>query len=114
MTTRQMMSSEPNAVEKFIRASLKGFRYFREQRAGTVAILTKFMRIREDMAGKIYDVVRPGVTLDGTVSEELQRRSIEHVVSRAALKEAPRLDRIFDNSVLQRVRQELQAKGWKP
>jgi hypothetical protein len=109
-----MMTSEPNVVEKFIRASLKGFRYFREQRAGTIAVLTKFMRIRDDMAGKIYDVVRPGVTQDGIVLEELQRRSIEHVVGRAALKEPPRFDRIFDNSVLLRVRQELQVKGWKP
>jgi NitT/TauT family transport system substrate-binding protein len=114
LTTQQMMTSEANVVEKFIRASFKGFRYFREQRAGTIAVLTRFMRIKEEMAGKIYDVVRPGVTQDGIVPEDLQRRSIEHVVSRAALKEPPRLDRIFDNSVLLKVRQELQAKGWKP
>ena len=114
LTTQQIMVSEPGVVEKFIRASLKGFRYFRDQRPGTVAVLARFMRIKEDMAGRIYDVVRPGVTQDGVVPEDLQRRSIEHVASRAALKEAPRLDRIFDNSVLLKVRQELQAKGWKP
>lgn len=114
LATQQMMTSEPALVEKFIRGSLKGFRYFRDQRAGTAAILAKFMRIREDAAAKIYDVVRPGLTRDGVVPEELQRKSVEHVVSRAALKEPPRLERIFDNSVLLKVQQELQAKGWKP
>jgi len=114
LTTQQVLASEPNLVEKFIRASLKGFRYFRDQRPGTVAILARFMRTREDVAGKIYDVARPGITQDGIVPEDLQRKSIEHVVSRAGLKEPARLDRIFDNAVLLKVRQELQAKGWRP
>jgi len=114
LATQQVMASEPSLVEKFLRASLKGFRYFRDQRVGTVAILARFMRTREDVAGKIYDVARPGITQDGIVPEDLQRKSIEHLVSRAGLKEPPRLDRIFDNSVLLKVRQELQSKGWKP
>lgn len=114
LTTQQVLASEPTLAEKFIRASLKGFRYFRDQRAGTIAILAPFLRVREDMAAKIYDVVRPGITQEGIVPEELQRRATEHVIGRAGLKELPRLDRIFDNSVLQKVRQELQAKGSKP
>lgn len=114
LATQNMMSAEPAVVEKFIRASLKGFRYFRDQRAGTAAILAKFMRIREDAAAKIYAVARPGLTRDGIVPEDLQRKSVEHVAGRADLKEPPRLDRIFDNRVLLKVQQELQAKGWKP
>lgn len=114
VSTEQVMNAEPLLVEKFLRASLKGFRYFRDNRAGTITILTRFMRIREDMSAKIYDVVRPGLTQDGIVPEEMQRRSTEHVVSRAGLKEAPRLERMFDNSVLLKVRQELQTKSWKP
>jgi NitT/TauT family transport system substrate-binding protein len=114
VTTDQVLASEPALAEKFVRASLKGFRYFRDQRAGTVAILARFMRVKDDAAGKIYDVVRPGITQDGIVSEDLQRKSVEHIVTRAAVKEAPRLDKIFDQSITLKVRQELQAKGWRP
>lgn len=114
VSTETVMSSEPQLVEKLLRASLKGFRYFRDNRAGTIAILTRFMRIRDDLAAKIYDVIRPGLTQDGVVPEEMQRRSMEHVVGRAGLKEPPRLDKLFDSSVLSKVRQELQVKGWKP
>ncbi|HTN71615.1 MAG TPA: hypothetical protein VMO00_11050, partial [Methylomirabilota bacterium] len=73
-----------------------------------------FLRTKEDAASKIYDVMRPSLAQDGVVSEDLQRKSLEHVLGRVSLKEAPRLDKIFDYSVAVKVRQELQAKGWKP
>lgn len=112
--TDQLLASEPTLVEKFIRATLKGFIHFRDLRSETIAILSRFLRTREDAAAKIYDVMRPSLTQDGVVSEELQHRSLEHVVGRVGLKEAPRLEKIFDYSVAVKVRQELQAKGWKP
>jgi NitT/TauT family transport system substrate-binding protein len=114
VTTEQVLASEPALVEKFVRASLKGFRYFRDQRAGTIAILSRFMRVKDDAAAKIYDVIRPGITQDGIVTEELQRKSIEHIVSRAGVKEPPRLDKIFNQSIALRVRQELHSKDWRP
>jgi NitT/TauT family transport system substrate-binding protein len=114
VATEQLLASDPGLVEKFVRASLKGLLYAREQRLETIAILARFLRTREEVAAKIYDVMRPGMTSDGTVSEELQRRSFEHVLGRAALKEPPRLEKIFDYSLTLKVKQELQSKGWKP
>ena len=112
--TDQLWASDPGLVEKFIRATLKGFIHFRDQRARTLEILARFLRIKEDAVTKIYDLMRPSLTQDGIVSEEIQRKSLEHVVDRAGLKEPPRLDRIFDYSVAAKVRQELRALGWKP
>ena len=112
--TDQLLASDPGLVEKFIRATLKGFIHFRDQRTGTIEILTRFLRTKEDAAAKIYDLMRPSLTADGTVSEEIQRKSLEHVVDRAGLKEPPRLEKIFDYSVALKVRNELRAKAWKP
>ena len=58
--------------------------------------------------------MRPSLTQDGIVSEEIQRKSLEHIVDRAGLKEAPRLEKIFDYSIAVRVRNELRATGWRP
>ncbi|HTF93133.1 MAG TPA: ABC transporter substrate-binding protein, partial [Verrucomicrobiae bacterium] len=91
--TDQLWASDPGLVEKFIRATLKGFIHFRDQRARTLEILARFLRIKEDAVTKIYDLMRPSLTQDGIVSEEIQRKSLEHVVDRAGLKEPPRLDR---------------------
>ena len=112
--TEQLLASDPGLVEKFVRATLKGFIHFRDQRARTLEILARFLRIKEDAVTKIYDLMRPSLTQDGIVSEEIQRKSLEHVVDRAGLKEPPRLDKIFDYSVARKVRQELRAQGWKP
>ena len=112
--TDQLLASDPVLVEKSIRGTLKGFIYFRDQRQGTIGILSRFLRVKDDAAIKIYDVMRPSMTDNGVVSEEIQRKSLEHVVGRVGVKEAPRLDRIFDYSIAMKVRQELQAKGWKP
>jgi ABC-type nitrate/sulfonate/bicarbonate transport system substrate-binding protein len=112
--TDQLLAADPALVEKFIRATLKGFIHFRDQSPQTIAILTRFLRIKEDAAAKVYDLMRPSLTQDGVVSEEIQRKSLEHVIERAGLKESPRLDKIFDYSLAVKVRNELRAKGWKP
>lgn len=108
------MASDPALVEKFIRATLKGFIHFRDLRSQTIAILTRFLKTKEETAARIYDLMRPSLTQDGIVSDEIQRRSLEHVVDRAGLKDAPRLDKIFDYSVAMKVRNELRGKGWRP
>jgi ABC-type nitrate/sulfonate/bicarbonate transport system substrate-binding protein len=112
--TDQLLASDPVLVEKFIRGTLKGFIHFRDMRAQTIAILSRFLKTPEESSAKIYDLMRPSLTQDGIVSKEVQRKSLEHVVERAGLKEPPRLDKIFDYSVAVRVRNELRAKGWKP
>jgi NitT/TauT family transport system substrate-binding protein len=112
--TDQLLASDPTLVEKFIRATLKGFIHFRDLRSQTIGILTRFLRIKDDAAAKIYELMRPSLTQDGIVSEEIQRKSLEHVIDRVGLKEPPRLDKIFDYSVAVKVRNELRAKGWKP
>lgn len=112
--TDQLLASDPTLVEKFIRATLKGFIHFRDLRSQTIGILIRFLRVKEDAAAKIYELMRPSLTQDGIVSEEIQRKSLEHVIDRVGLKEPPRLDKIFDYSIAVKVRNELRTKGWKP
>jgi len=112
--TDQVLTAEGPLVEKFIRGTLKGFIHFRDLRAQSIALLGKFLRTPEDATAKIYELMRPSLTQDGIVSEEIQAKSLEHVVERAGLKTPPRLDRIFDYSLAVKVRNELRAKGWKP
>jgi len=112
--TDQLLGSDPTLVEKFIRATLKGFIHFRDLRSQTIGILIRFLRVKEDAAAKIYELMRPSLSQDGIVSEEIQRKSLEHVIDRVGLKEPPRLDKIFDYSVAVKVRNELRSNGWRP
>jgi ABC-type nitrate/sulfonate/bicarbonate transport system substrate-binding protein len=112
--TDQLLATDPILVEKFLRATLKGFIHYRDLRAQSIANLARFLKIKEDVTARIYDLMRPSLTQDGIVNEEIQRKSLEHVVDRAGLKEPPRLEKIFDYSMAVKVRNELRARGWRP
>jgi ABC-type nitrate/sulfonate/bicarbonate transport system substrate-binding protein len=114
LTSVQLLESDPKLVERFLRGSAKGFRTLRDNRAVTTQVLTRFLKLKEDEVARIYDVIRPGLTPDGTLSEELQKKSLEHILARVGLKEPPPLETIFDFALARKVNDELQAKGWKP
>jgi NitT/TauT family transport system substrate-binding protein len=59
--TDQLLAADPTLVEKFIRATLKGFIHFRDLRSQTIGILIRFLRVKEDAAAKIYELMRPSL-----------------------------------------------------
>ena len=106
--------SDPALIEKFIRGTLKGLTYARDNRAGTIRVLANKFKIKEDMAGKIYDSSRPAMTVDGTVTKDAERRIVDEELGRLGVKEAPPLDRVFNFLPARKIRAELDAAGWKP
>jgi ABC-type nitrate/sulfonate/bicarbonate transport system substrate-binding protein len=114
LANEKLLQSDPALVEKFVRGTLKGLRYARENRAGTIPILVRYMKIREDLAGQYYDLVRPVMTADGTASVELQKRILDQAVKVLAPKESPAVEKIFNYSLARRIQLELESAGWKP
>jgi NitT/TauT family transport system substrate-binding protein len=110
-----LLQGDPNQVERFLRASYKGFLYLKENRAGSIPIIARYLQVNEAQAVKAYDqVVRPAMTQDGTLSQDMQAKAVEHVLKRLDLKESPPLTKIFDFALTRKVIGELQAKNWKP
>jgi NitT/TauT family transport system substrate-binding protein len=109
-----LLQSDPALVEKFIRGTLKGFLHARDNRSGTIPIVAHYLKIKEDFAAKIYDVTRLVMTPDGTVSEDLQKKALEPLLQRLGQREPPPVDKIFNYSLVRKVRAELEGQGWKP
>jgi NitT/TauT family transport system substrate-binding protein len=109
----KLFQSEPALVEKFVRGTSKGLRYARENRSGTLPILLRYMRIKDDLAGPYYDLVRPIMTSDGTASVELQKKYLDQALKVLAPKESPTVEKIFSYGVTRKVHSELEAAGWK-
>jgi NitT/TauT family transport system substrate-binding protein len=110
-----LLQSDPALLEKFVRATYKGFLYIKDNRAGAIPQVARYLQLGDGQAAKAYDqVVRPSMTQDGTLSQEMQVKAVEHVLKRLELKEAPLLAKIFDFSLARKVGAELQTKGWKP
>lgn len=110
----QLLKAEPTIAEKFIRATLKGLLYARENRADAVRIYSRNNGVNENIGGQIYDLRAQGMTKDGIASEEAQRKSVEEVLDRVAVKTVPPLETIYDYTLLRQIHAELKAKGWKP
>jgi NitT/TauT family transport system substrate-binding protein len=110
----ELIKSDPILIGKFVRATLKGLLYARENRSGTVPILARYLKVKEDFAAKYYDSVRAVMTTDGTVSEELQRPFLKVAIERLRPKDPPSPERIFDYALTKKLYAELQATGWKP
>lgn len=108
-----LLQANPGLIEKFLRGSLKGLLYLRNNRPGAIKILSRFMKLDEERTARVYDSVRTGMSRDGTVDVELQKKSLEHILERTGTKEPPPLEKIFNYSLTSKIYRELQAKGWK-
>ncbi|HUK39882.1 MAG TPA: ABC transporter substrate-binding protein [Candidatus Acidoferrales bacterium] len=110
----ELLKSDPLLVEKFTRATLKGLRFARDNRAATIPILARNVRTSEEFAAKDYDGGRPAMTLDGTIDEKMQRAYVDMGIRRLGVRETPALEKIFDFSLTKKIISELDAKKSKP
>jgi len=110
----RIFQSDSGLVEKFVRGTLKGLRYARENKAGTIPILLRTMKIKEDLARQYYDQVRPIMTSDGTVTVDMQKKYLDQALKVLPSKESPSADRIFNYSLARKINADLDAAGWKP
>jgi NitT/TauT family transport system substrate-binding protein len=110
-----LLQSDPVLVEKFTRATLKGLLYLKDNPAGSIAVHARVLKVNDAMATRVYELARPSTTADGTVSEEVQKKSIDQIVERISdLKEPPATKKVFDFSLTRKIYKELQTTGWKP
>lgn len=110
----KFLQSDPGLVEKFVRGTVKGLRYARENKSGTIAILLRYMKLKEDLAGQYYDQVRPIMTADGTVNVDMQKKYLDQALKVLNPKEAPTVERLYSYGLARKVNAELDAAGWKP
>ena len=113
VTRESVLSTHAALVEKFTLATLKGLLSVRSNRAATLPIVASMMKVKPDLAARIYDLSVPAMTTNGALSEDVQRKAIEHVVKQMNLKEPPDLKKIYDFAPLEKARRQLEAQGWK-
>ena len=98
------LQSDPAQMEKFLRGTYKGFLHIKDNRAATIPFIARYLQINDKVAAGAYDqVVRPAMTQDGTLGQEMQTKAVEHVLKRLDLKEAPPLTKVFDFSLTRKV-----------
>jgi ABC-type nitrate/sulfonate/bicarbonate transport system substrate-binding protein len=109
----KFLQDEASVVERFIRATLRGIHLARNDRSRMIPIIANNVKVDETLAAKTYDLYRAAMSSDGTISEELQKKSLEIYVKLAGIKTAPALERIFDFRMTRKIYGELENAGWR-
>ncbi|HEX2928168.1 MAG TPA: ABC transporter substrate-binding protein, partial [Candidatus Binatia bacterium] len=110
----ETLKNDPQMTERFVRATIMGFLLMRDNRPGTLKVMSRMLRIDEPTAAKLYDSSRPTLTNDGTVTGETEKKMTGMVLKIAGIKDAPPAERLYDFTFVKKAHAALQAKGWHP
>jgi NitT/TauT family transport system substrate-binding protein len=113
VTRDALLNTELAVVEKFLRATIKGINYYSTNRSGAIQILARDVKTQESLAAKIYDLVKPALTPESILNDDLQKRVMTPLWERVA-KRDPSTARFFDFALARKINGELKAEGWKP
>jgi len=113
VTRDGLLNSDPAVAEKFLRATIKGIIYYSTNRSGAAQILARNTRSQEALAAKVYDLVKPALTPEGILNDDLQKRVMAPLLDRINKRDvAP--NRFFDFALARKLNGEIKAEGWKP
>jgi NitT/TauT family transport system substrate-binding protein len=110
----ELMRTDPQFVEKFVRGAVKGLLYARANRSGTIAILARNLKVDEKTAAKIYDIGKSAMTVDGSVNESAQKKALDFVGRVQGLKDPGPVEKFFDFSPARKATEQLKTQSWKP
>jgi ABC-type nitrate/sulfonate/bicarbonate transport system substrate-binding protein len=108
---------DPQALGKFLRATIKGVRYVKAYRAETLALLRKHEpQASEKQFATDYDDSLAAMTADGTVPDAMIRRDLE---IRAETLNIPRdkirpIGEVYDYAPVREATRAIDASGWQP
>jgi hypothetical protein len=87
--------------------------YYSTNRSAAIPILARNAKSSEDLAGKIYDLVKPALTPEGILNDDLQKRVMSPLLERVGRQDAA-VGRFFNFTVTRKINAELKSEGWKP
>lgn len=95
--TDKFLKGRPEIARGFIRATLRGLRFFKNDRQGTLPILQKYMKVDRETGEKIYDGSVDSFMDAGFISEDFQRKVLEFEFGKA---EKGMAQKAFDFSIV--------------
>lgn len=110
----RLLGKQPNLVERFLRAVIKGREYARRYREQTIAIIGKYTQRKREFNEFDYDSTLPVLTAEGWVSDDILK---DDVAVRAELVGVPPpadYAKFFDYSTVKKIYADLKKSGWKP
>jgi NitT/TauT family transport system substrate-binding protein len=114
MAPEQVLKDNPDRAKRFLRATLRGLRYFANEknRSDNVAIMARVFQLEKETAGGTYDFLRSIQTKDGTISSATMESAVDIALQQnrdakiLALSKDEQVRRMFDFSLIREVLKE--------
>jgi NitT/TauT family transport system substrate-binding protein len=100
-TTDKMIRERPNAIRAVLRAQAKAHRFVLENRAETIAVMSRFLNISADDAAQSYDsTVHPHYSKTGEIPVAVQQAVVDEQGRMLKLSRTPQVSTLFDFSFI--------------
>jgi NitT/TauT family transport system substrate-binding protein len=102
--TDKKLQNEREQVKKVVRATLRGTRFMKENRAETLAMMTDYLRINPTQAAKAYDAAIGSFTEDGYITDKGVTLDVNLTRERLKLAKEIPLSQVVDWSLLKEIK----------
>ena len=98
------LQSQREQVKKVVRASLRGTRFMKQNRAETVQMLADYLRITPAQSAKAYDASIHSFTDDGIISDKGVSLDVQLTKERLKLTKDIPLSQLVDWSLVKEIK----------
>ena len=102
--TDQKLQTHREQVRKVVRATVRGTRYFKQNRNDTVQMLADYLRITPTQAAKAYDTSVNSFSNDGMISEKGVQLDVQLTKERLKLTKEIPLSQLVDWSLVKEIK----------
>lgn len=110
----RLLSRQPNLVERFLRAVIKGREYARRYREQTIPILGKYTQRKREFNELDYDSTLPVLTAEGWVSDDILKEDVAMRAELVGVSPPADYGKFFDYGIVRKIYGDLKRTGWKP
>jgi NitT/TauT family transport system substrate-binding protein len=102
-TTEEKIKSSPGEVLSFVRASLKGLRYYKENRAESLEIIAKYLGINDSsLTRQVYELHTGRLDSNGVADDGWMKGAIDFTKKSLAVTKDIPANQVFDFSFAER------------
>jgi NitT/TauT family transport system substrate-binding protein len=103
--TDKKLQTDREQIKKVVRATLRGTRFMKENRAETLTMMTDYLRITPAQAAKAYDAAIGSFTEDGFISDKGVMLDMNLTRERLKLAKEIPLSQVVDWSLLKEIKE---------
>jgi NitT/TauT family transport system substrate-binding protein len=113
-TTTDFLQRRPGTAGRWLEASLKGLRYAKANRAGTIQAMAPGLGVDDDVMGEVYDSVIDAFGTSGVEDEAAMATEIDLNKRSLGLDQDVRPEQVFDFTLTREAANRLDQSGWRP